>query len=99
MFIAIVDFTVAAANRAAALAELLTDADAVRAMKGNIGFRCYLDPVMPEALCIVHEWQDAEAFAAYTNSRYFARLNAVLRPMMTSRPISRRMKAALIETV
>lgn len=99
MFIAIVDFTVAANHRESALAELQTEAGEVRAMKGNIAFRAYLDPLASEALCIIHEWEDAEEFAAYTNSQHFSRLTAVLRPLMTSKPKSRRMTAELLETI
>ena len=99
MLIAIVDFTVAPENRAAALATLLAEAPAVRSMAGNIGFQTYLDPVNGEALRIVHEWQDQASFEAYTASEAFKRSGQVLRPMMTGAPVSRRMSADLLETV
>lgn len=99
MLIAIVDFTVEPENRAAALAALLKEAPAVRAMPGNIGFRPYLDPVKAEALCILHEWEDSESFSAYTDSDEFKMSGQVLRPLMTTVPVSRRMAAELIETV
>ena len=99
MLIAIVDFTVAPENRAAALATLLAEAPAVRSMTGNLAFQPYLDPVSAEAVRIFHEWQDAASFEAYTSSDAFKRSGQVLRPMMTGAPLSRRMSADLLETV
>ena len=99
MLIAIVDFTVEPENRAAALAALLREAPAVRAMPGNISFRPYLDPVKPESLCILHEWEDTHSFSAYSESDEFKLSGHVLRPLMTSAPVSRRMTAELLETV
>ena len=99
MFIAIVDFTVPAEKRAAALATLLAEAPTIRAMPGNLAFRPYLDPVKPDALCILHEWEDAESFKAYSGSESFKASGAALRPMMSSAPVSRRMIATLLETI
>jgi quinol monooxygenase YgiN len=99
MLIAIVDFTVAPENRAAALAVLLAEAPAVRSMAGNLAFQPYLDPVNAEAVRIFHEWQDQASFETYTGSDTFKRSGQVLRPMMTAAPVSRRMSADLLETV
>lgn len=99
MFIAIVDFKVAPDNRAAALAALLETAPAVRAMRGNLGFRPFLDPEGPHGVTVLHEWADADGFAAYGRSDAFARSGRALRPMMTSPPLSRRLRAELVETV
>jgi quinol monooxygenase YgiN len=99
MLIAIVDFTVAPENRAAALATLLAEAPAVRSMAGNLAFQPYLDPVNAEAIRIFHEWQDQASFAAYAASDTFERSGQALRPMMTGAPLSRRMSADLLETV
>jgi quinol monooxygenase YgiN len=99
MLIAIVDFTVAPENRAAALATLLAEASAVRSMPGNLAFQPYLDPVNAEAVRIFHEWRDQASFEAYTGSEGFKRAGQVLRPMMIAAPVSRRMSADLLETV
>ena len=99
MFLAIVDITVAPADRAAALAALQEAAAAVREMPGNINFRAFLDPFGDESLCILHEWADQASFAAYGASAAFADLGRVLRPLTTRPPISRRLRAELVETV
>jgi quinol monooxygenase YgiN len=99
MFIAIVDFTVAAQNRETALDTLLAEAHAVRAMPGNLAFRPYADPIDGEAVRIVHEWQDIESFEAYASSDTFRSSGQALRPLMTSMPVSRRFTAQILETV
>jgi quinol monooxygenase YgiN len=48
---------------------------------------------------VIHEWDDQESFAGYVESDSFARSGAVLRPMMTGAPVSRRFRAELLETV
>ncbi|GAA3455614.1 putative quinol monooxygenase [Dactylosporangium matsuzakiense] len=99
MLIAIVDFDVAAADRAAALAQLDAERAEVSAMPGNISFRVYAGRDSDTALTILHEWQDAASFAGYQASDSFARSGAVLRPLMTGAPVSRRFHADLFETV
>ncbi len=99
MLIAILDFDVAPANSDAALDRLLSEAPAVREMKGNIAFRAYADPLIDTRVTLVHEWESEEDFAAYLASPAFARLGKVLRPMMTAPPVSRRFEARLLETV
>lgn len=99
MFIAIVDFKVAPEDRAAALAALLDAAPEVRAMPGNLAFRAFLDPEGTESVCVLHEWADADGFAAYGRSEVFARSGRRLRPLMKSLPLSRRLQAELVETV
>ena len=99
MLIAIVDFTVAPENRPGALAALLAAAPAIRDMTKNLGFQPYLDPVNAGAIRIFHEWQDAASFEVYTASAVFKSLGQVLRPLMIAPPVSRRMKAHLLETV
>ena len=47
----------------------------------------------------MHEWTDQSAFAAYLASEAFARSNAVLRPLITEGPLSRRFRAELVESV
>ena len=48
----------------AALAEVKAQTDKehdeVRAMPGNLAFRAFLDPEGTEAVCVLHEWADAD---------------------------------------
>lgn len=99
MFIAIVDFTTTSADRPTALATLDGEADQVRAMPGNLAFRVWASRADGTGITIVHEWEDESSFAGYLASDAFARSGAVLRPMMTGAPVSRRFHAELLETV
>ncbi|BCJ74866.1 hypothetical protein CS0771_44100 [Catellatospora sp. IY07-71] len=99
MLIALVDFTVAAADRPTALAQLDHERDQVRAMPGNAAFRVYASREDDTAITVVHEWHDQASFASYLESPSFTRSGRVLRPMMTSAPVSRRFHAELLETV
>lgn len=97
MLVALVDFTVQAHQREAALETLLQSVDAVSAMPGCITYRPYTAPADPTMVCAVHEWETASDFAAYIGSDVFAGLGAKLRPMMTAPPSSRRYSAELLE--
>ncbi len=99
MLIALVDFTVAAADRPAALAQLDRERDQVRAMPGNAAYRVYASREDDTSITVVHEWHDQASFAGYVASASFARSGQVLRPMMTTAPVSRRFHAELLETV
>lgn len=99
MLIAILDVSVAQADREHALQQLSEEADTVRAMTGNIGFRAL--PAYDNAtdITLLHEWRDAKSFEGYLASDAFARFGEVLRPIMTGKPVSRRFEATLLETV
>jgi quinol monooxygenase YgiN len=99
MLIALLDLHTAAADRAAALAQLDRERDEIRAMPGNLDFRVYAARDNDEDVLVVHEWSDEPWFAAYLASPAFARSGAVLRPLMTKPPVSRRFSASLLETV
>lgn len=99
MLIAVLDLRTAAADRARALAQLDSERDEIRAMSGNLDFRVYAARDDEESVAVIHEWADEPSFAAYLASDAFARSGAVLRPLMTSPPVSRRFRAALLETV
>ena len=99
MLIAILDFSTAAASRPAALAQLDGEHDEVRAMPGNVAFRVYASREDETRVTVVHEWADEASFAGYLASDSFARSGAVLRPLMTGAPVSRRFHADLLETV
>jgi quinol monooxygenase YgiN len=99
MFIALLDLHTTAADRAGALAQLDSERDEIRAMPGNLDFRVYAARDDEEAVAVIHEWTDEPSFAAYLASEAFARSGAILRPLMTAPPRSRRFRAALLETV
>lgn len=99
MFIAILDFSTAAIDRPAALAQLDGERDEVRAQPGNVAFRIYASREDDERITVLHEWEDQASFAAYLGSSSFARSGEVLRPIMTGAPVSRRFQAELLETV
>ena len=99
MFIAILDLRTAPSDRPAALAQLDNEREEIRAMPGNLDFRVYAARDDEEAVTVIHEWADEPSFAGYLSSGAFTRSGAVLRPLMTSAPVSRRFEAALVETV
>lgn len=99
MFIAIVDFSTRAEDRDRALAQLDRERPEVRAMPGNLAFRVCADRADQHRVTLIHEWTDEESFAGYQRSSSFARSGAVLRPLMTGAPVSRRFRAELRETV
>jgi quinol monooxygenase YgiN len=68
-------------------------------MPGNVAFRVYASRDDHNHVTLVHEWTDQESFDGYQRSASFARSGAVLRPLMTSAPVSRRFRAELVETV
>ncbi|MGH1444502.1 MAG: putative quinol monooxygenase [Cognatishimia sp.] len=99
MLIAHVMFQVAATDRAAALQTLLDECDAVRRMQGCIAFIPFVDPTGDTGLGVLHEWDSAEAFAAYTSSVEFTAVGQALRPIMIGPPVSKRFDASLIEAL
>jgi quinol monooxygenase YgiN len=68
-------------------------------MPGNLDFRVYAARDNEEEVTVLHEWADEGSFAAYLSSESFARSGAVLRPLMSVPPVSRRFHASLLETV
>ncbi|MCW2760371.1 MAG: putative antibiotic biosynthesis monooxygenase [Marmoricola sp.] len=99
MLIAVLDLRTTATDRAAALAQLEGEREEIRTMPGNHDFRVYAARDNEEAVAVIHEWADETSFAAYLSSEAFARSGAVLRPLMTAPPVSRRFHADLLETV
>ena len=73
MLIAILDFSTAATDRPAALAQLDRERDEVRDMPGNLAFRVYASRTDETAITVVHEWVDEASFAGYQQSDSFAR--------------------------
>ncbi len=99
MFIAVVDFRTAPADRETALAVLKAEAPVVRAMSGNRTFRPHVDPTDPALLGVLHEWDREEDFAAYLASPGFIRSGQRLRELMSDLPSSRRYRAELAEEI
>jgi quinol monooxygenase YgiN len=99
MYLAIVDFTTSAEDRPAALAQLESELGTVRALPGCLGCRVFPSRESDTDVTILHEWADAESFQAYADSASFAASGAVLRPLMTTAPLSRRFRAELVEAV
>ena len=99
MLICLLDLRTTAADRDAALAQLDAEREEIRAMPGNLDFRVYAARDDEEAVVVIHEWADESSFAGYLSSDAFARSGAVLRPLVTAPPVSRRFRAALLETV
>jgi len=99
VFIAILDLHTAPADRPAALAQLDSEREEIRAMPGNRDFRVYAARDDEEAVTVIHEWADEPSFAGYLSSGAFTRSGAVLRPLVTTAPVSRRFEATLVETV
>jgi len=99
VFIAILDFSTTPSDRARALDQLDGERARVRSMPGNIAFRVYASREDDRSVTLVHEWTDQASFAAYLASDAFTRSNAVLRPMVTDGPVSRRFRAELAESV
>jgi quinol monooxygenase YgiN len=99
MLIAILDLHTTTAQRPVALAQLDDEREEIRAMPGNLDFRVYAARDDEGAVVVVHEWADEESFAGYLSSDAFARSGAVLRPLMTEAPVSRRFHADLLQAV
>lgn len=99
MLIAVLDLRTTADDRPAALAQLDRERAEIRAMPGNLDFRVYASRDDGEGVTVLHEWADEPSFAAYLASDAFARSGAVLRPLLSEAPVSRRFRAALLETV
>lgn len=98
-FIAILDFSTAAADRPTAIAQLQRERPAVSAMPGCVAFRVFCDRESDTGITVLHEWIDQASFEQYLASEAFARSGEVLRPMMTATPSSRRFRVELVETV
>lgn len=99
MFIAILDFGTSATDRPRALHQLEGERPLVRSMPGNLAFRVYESREDECTVTVVHEWSDESPFVAYLASDAFSRSNAILRPLVTEGPVSRRFRAELVEVV
>jgi len=98
-FIAILDFSTAAADRHAAIEQLEREQPLVNAMPGCVAFRVFADRRNQTGITVLHEWIDKTAFDRYLESDAFARSGEILRPMMNGAPSSRRFRVELLEAV
>lgn len=96
MFIAHLRFPIASRDRQTATDALVAGIETVRAMRGCIAFHPIHDPTDDGVLGVVHEWETEADFEAYTASEVFRAFGALIRPLMTGKPLSRRFRAELI---
>ena len=99
MIMALIDFEVAPQGRAdllEALQPLLMEA---RQVAGNISYRSSTDSENAAHVGMMHEWETLDHFRAYASSELFTRIGKILRPAMTTVPVSRRLKTTSIEEV
>ena len=99
MLIALLDLRTTKADRPLALAQLDSEKDEIRAQPGNLDVRVYAARDDEEAVVVIHDRPDESSFAGYLASDAFARSGSVLGPLVTAPPVSRRFRAALLETV
>ena len=98
-FIAVVDVSTRAADRPTAIAQLECERSLISSMPGCLGFRIFASRQDDTGVTVLHEWADAPSFDRYLASDAFARSGAVLRPLMTTAPVSRRFRVELVDTV
>lgn len=98
-FIAILDLSLAAADRPAAIRQLESERPRVRSMPGSVAFRVYPSIENDTDIAVLHEWLDEASFRGYLDSDVFERSSAVLRPLATAPPVSRRFHVELIESI
>lgn len=95
----VVDFEVSPADRAdilQALRPLLAEA---RAVDGNLGYRAVTDSESAAHIGLTHAWETLEHFRAYAASDLFHGIGGLLRPAMTTPPVSRRLRADSLEEI
>jgi quinol monooxygenase YgiN len=89
MLIVIVDFTTAPTHTALVQSTLQAEAPVVRALPGNLAFGFWADPDQPGTWRLMHEWANADSFAAYRATPAFKSVGEVLFPLMIGKPTSR----------
>jgi quinol monooxygenase YgiN len=99
MIMAWIDFDVAPEGRAELLCLLQPLISEARAMDGNRSYRASTNSESEAHIGLMHEWETLEQFRAYASSDLMERIGKVLRPWMTTPPISRRLRTDTIEEV
>lgn len=99
MIMALIDFEVAPETRARLLEALQPLLVETRDFAGNVSYRAFTDSENGAHVGIMHEWQTLDHFRAYASSDLFVRIGKILRPAMTTPPVSRRLNTTSIEEV
>lgn len=97
MLIAHVTFSIAEEDRFEALAILKKEIVSVCKMKGCVTFLPFISLNNKAEIGVIHEWESEEEFSAYLESESFKTIGQLLRPMMTTSPLSKRYNANLIQ--
>ncbi len=92
-----VNFTVAPADRPAAITCLRDEAPQMRAMPGNRSVRVLTDPNDNGSITLLHQWDNLVGLDAYRKGPLFAAIGGTLRPMMTGAPSTKVYEAQLLD--
>jgi quinol monooxygenase YgiN len=96
---ALIDFEVSPADRAEMLAALQPLLEEARGCPGNRSYRASTSCESAAHIGLMHEWDTLEQFRAYISSDLMRRMSQMLRPAMTTAPVSRRLRTELIEEI
>jgi quinol monooxygenase YgiN len=96
---ALIDFEVSPESRAGLLQALQPLLAEARGIPGNRSYRASTDSENTAHIGLTHEWESLEHFRAYTTSELVDRIGKILRPAMTTPPVSRRLRTDTIEEV
>jgi quinol monooxygenase YgiN len=96
---ALIDFEVAPESRAGLLQALQPLLAEARSVAGNRGYRALADSESASHVGLMHEWETLEQFRTYASSDLVDRIGKILRPAMTTPPVSRRLRTESIEEV
>lgn len=99
MIMALIDFEVAPESRAGLLQALQPLLSEARGVEGNRSYRASTNSESAGHIGLLHEWDTLEHFRAYSASDLFDRTGKILRPAMTTPPVSRRLRTESIEEV
>lgn len=99
MIMALIDFEVAPEGRAGLLEALQPLLAEARGFEGNRGYRAWTDSESSAHIGLLHEWDTIEHFRTYAASDLVDRVGKILRPAMTTPPVSRRLRTEGIEEV
>lgn len=99
MIMALIDFEVAPESRTGLLQALQPLLAEARDFAGNGSYRASTSSESAAHIGLMHEWDTLEHFRAYASSDLFDRISKILRPAMTTPPVSRRLRTDAIEEV
>ncbi len=99
MIMALIDFEVAPESRTGLLRALQPLLAEARNAPGNRSYRASTDSERAAHIGLTHEWDSLEDFRAYASSELVDRIGKILRPAMTTPPVSRRLRTDTIEEI